>query len=512
MSKVAKATFGLMIATIIAKILGFGRELVLASAYGATMYSDAYITAMSIPTVIFASIGTSLGTVVIPMFMEVDEQQGKKKSLEFINNVFNIVILLCLSISLLGLIFTEDIVKVFALGFNEETLKVAVQFTRVTIIGLVFLGLTYIMTAFLQIKNNFTIPGLASLPKNIVIIGSIFLSMKYGPYFMIWGTLIGIGIEFLFLVPFAVKKGYEYKFIINFKDKYIKKMLLLIIPVFIGVAVSQINVLVDRTLASTLGEGAVSALNYANKLHVFVIILFITSIGSVIYPMLAKLSTNNDKGKFIESVTKSINSIVLLVMPISVGTIILANPIIKILFERGAFDAKATSMTAIALKMYALGMVSVGLVEILGKIFYSIQDTKTPMKNGALSVAINIILNLIVIKPLGLLGLALSTSISSTVSVVLLFNSLSKKIGYFGQDKIIKTGTKAFVSAIVMGVLTKLTYSVLSSIFAAGLLGQIASVGISILIGAISYGIFVVILKVEEVDMITEVLKKKLKK
>ncbi len=368
------------------------------------------------------------------------------------------------------------------------------------------------MTAFLQIKNNFAIPGLASLPKNIIIIGSILLSIKYGPYFMIWGTLLGIGIEFLFLLQFAIKKGYKYKLIVNFKDKYIKKMLLLILPVFIGVAVSQINVLVDRTLASTLGEGAVSALNYANKLHVFVIILFITSIGAVIYPMLAKLSADKDKEKFNDFIIKSINSVILLVMPISVGAIILASPIIKILFERGAFDAEATRMTAIALKMYALGMVSVGLVEILGKIFYSVQDTTTPMKNGALSLVINMILNLIVIKPLGLLGLSLSTSVASTVCVVLLFNSLGKKMGYFGQNEILKTGTKSLISAVLMGIITSFAYNMLSGIFTAGLVGEIISVATSVLIGAISYATFIVILKVEEVNVIRGMINRRFKR
>lgn len=509
MSKVAKATFGLMVATIIAKILGFGRELVLASSYGATMYSDAYITSMNIPTVIFASIGVTLGTVLIPMYMEVNEGYGEKKSLEFLNNVFNLVILLCLILSVLGLIFTKQIVKIFALGFNEETFKIAVNFTRVTLIGIVFTGLSYVMTAYLQIKNSFTIPGFTSVAKNIIIIISILLSIKYGPYVMIWGTLIGISSEFLFLVPFVINKGYRYKFIINLKDKYVSKMLLLTIPVFIGVAVNQVNALVDRTLASTLAEGSVSALNYANKLNTFVTVLFITSIGSVIYPKLAKLSIDNNKSIFIKSVTKSINCIIILVMPISVGAIVLANPIIKILFERGAFDSQATNLTAIALRMYSIGMISTGLIEILGKIFYSIQDTKTPMKNSAISMGINIILNFMMIKQLRLVGLALSTSISSIICMVLLFNSLKKRIGYFGQNEIIKTTLKCTISSIIMAILTKLTYYRLLQISITGLVGQILSLGGSVLVGIITYTTLITILKVEEITIITDMFKKK---
>ena len=127
---------------------------------------------------------------------------------------------MCIVLAMLGFIFTEELVKVFAMGFEGQTLKVSIDFTRVTIIGL-----SYVMTAYLQIKNNFTVPGLASVPKNIIIIVSIILSVKYNPYIMIWGTLIGIATEFLFQFPFAIKSGYKYQLYINIKDKYIKKCL-----------------------------------------------------------------------------------------------------------------------------------------------------------------------------------------------------------------------------------------------------------------------------------------------
>ena len=153
MSKVAKATIGLMMATIIAKVLGFGRELVLASYYGASMYSDAYITAMNIPFVLFTVIGSTLATVFIPIYFKVNNELGEKKSLEFVNNTFNIVIILCTILSILGILFTTYLVKIFAMGFEGQSLKVSIDFTRITIISIVFMGLTYIMTSYLQIKK-----------------------------------------------------------------------------------------------------------------------------------------------------------------------------------------------------------------------------------------------------------------------------------------------------------------------------------------------------------------------
>ena len=512
MSKVAKATIGLMIATVIAKVLGFGRELVLASAYGASMYSDAYITAMNIPFIIFVTIGGALGTTFIPLYFEVKSDLGEEQSLNFTNNTFNLVIAICILLAILGFIFTEQLVKIFAMGFEGETLKVAIDFTRITIIGIVFTGLSYIMTAYLQIKNNFTVPGFISVPKNIIIIISIILSVKYNPYIMIWGTLIGIATEFLFQLPFAIKSGYKYQAYIDIKDKYIKRMAWLMGPVLIGVGVNQVNYMIDKTLASTLVEGSISALNYANKLNGFVMAMFITSVAAVIYPMLSKLSSEDNKEKFTSSVVQSINSVILLVIPISVGAIVLATPIVKLLFQRGEFDSRATSMTAIALIMYSIGMVAFGLRDMLGKVFYALQDTKTPMINGAIAMIINIVLNIILVKYLQLAGLSLATSISAIVCIFLLFGSLKKKTGYFGQDKIMKTTVKSILSAVFMGIVTYFTYNIISNLLGVGFVKEGISLVASIGVGAITYAILIVVLKVEEVNIITSMMRKKLNK
>ncbi len=369
------------------------------------------------------------------------------------------------------------------------------------------------MTAYLQIKDNFVIPGLISVPKNIIIMVSIILSVKYyNPYIMVWGTLIGIAGDFIFQLPYAVKKGYKYIPYIDIKDKYLKKAILLVGPVLIGVAVNQVNIMVDKTLASTLAEGSISALNYANKLNTFVYMLFVVSIASVIYPMLSKLSTEENKEKFNESIVKSVNSIILLVMPISVGAIVLATPIVKLLFERGAFNSNATQITSIVLVMYSLGMVASGLRHILDKVFYSLQDTKTPMINSIIAICMNIVLNIIFIQYFKIAGLAFATSISSTICVLLLFRSLNKKVGYFKQEKILVAFSKSLISAIIMGIITSTVYDLVSVKLGMGTIMEAISLFSAITIGAIVYGIMMIILKVEEVDTVKQLIKNKIKK
>ncbi|WP_270506644.1 murein biosynthesis integral membrane protein MurJ [Paraclostridium sordellii] len=514
MSKVAKAAVGLMAATLIAKILGFGRELALASAYGAGGTSDAFLVAMNIPAVIFSAIGTSLGTAFIPLYCDVDAKIGKKASLKFTNNVLNIVVLMCLIVSVIGVVFTGPIVKLFAVGFEGKTLTDAIYFTRVLILGMGFLGISYIMMAFLQVKGNFVIPGLMSVPYNILIIVSIFASVAINPNILPWGTLVGLSLQFIFQYPFARKNGFRYKPTIDLKDPYLKRMIWLIGPVLIGVAVTQVNAIVDRTIASTLVAGSISALNYATKLNQFVMGMFIVSISSVIYPMLSKLSTENNKKKFKQSIVTSINVVILIIIPISVGAIILAHPIVKLLFQRGEFDARATEMTAIALIFYSVGMLGFGLRDILGKIFYSLQDTKTPMINGIIAMILNIVLNLAFVKftNMQLGGLAFATSISSLVTIALLSVSLRKKIGAFGGKKIISVLIKSIISALLMALVTKVTYNLIDGILSAGFIQDAIKLGVSVGLGAIVYGVSIIIFRVNEVRLLYQMLAGKLKR
>lgn len=509
MNKVAKNTLILMIITIISKILGFIRELVLGGIYGTTFYSDAYIVAMNIPGTLFSLIGIALSTTFIPLYYE--NSKSIKESNKFVNNIFNITLILSAILALLVFVFANQVVKIFAIGFNGDTFKLTVEFTKIIIVGALFMGTSSIFTSFLQAKENFTVPGLVGIPFNIIIIIAIILSSKISIYILPIGTVIAMLSRLLFQMPSLFKYGYRYKFTIGLKEDYIKKVIWLVGPVFIGVAVNQINTMVDRTLASTLLEGSISALNYANRLNSFVMGLFIMSIGTVIYPILSKLSANSDKESFIKTVYKSVNIVTLLVIPISIGAMVLATPIVSLLFERGAFDSRATDITAKALVFYSIGMVGFGLRDILGKVFYSLQDTKTPMINGAIAIGMNIILNLILVKFMGHAGLAFATSISAIACIFILFKSLKKKIGYFGQDKILKTTFKSLIASILMGIITYVTYSILSSVLVVGFIQQAISLFGSIAIGALVYGILVVILKVEEASMVINFARKKLK-
>lgn len=513
MSNLAKSAFWLMAVTMISKVLGFAREIVLVYFYGTSAYSDIYITAMNIPLVVFAAIGAALATTFIPLYHESLENGGQKRALKFSNNIISIVIIISVVLAVLGYIFAMPLVKLFAMNFTGDKLELTVRFVRIMIAGVIFIGLSNIMSSYLQIQGNFTIPGMIAFPSNIIIISSIAISaITKNIDILAIGGLIGMVSQFLFQVPFAIKRGFKFNPIIDFKDEYIKKMCVLIIPVFIGVGVNQVNTMIDRSLASGLGDGVITALNSANRLNGFVLGLFITTLGAIIYPTLSKLSTENNKAKFAESVATSVNCVNLLVLPATVGAIVLATPVVRILFQRGAFDEKSTTLTATALVFYSVGMIGFGLRDILDKVFYSLKDTKTPMINGIIAVILNIVLNLILVRVMGHGGLALATSLSSIICIIILFASLKRKIGYYGQDKIRSTFFKSLLSSLIMGVVTYFVYKLFNSIMGFGFIGECVSLGVSIGIGAIVYFILVMTLKVSEIDIAIDMIKNKLGK
>lgn len=509
MSKTAKAAVGLMVATLLAKFLGFGRELALASAYGASKYSDAFLVSQNIPTAIFSVVGTSLGTAFIPLYSQARKDRGEEGALSFTNNVLLIVAFICFMFSIIGSFFAENLVKLFAVGFEAETFNLAVHYTRITLLGLTILGANYMMSAYLQVKENFVVPGLMSVPYNIILIIFIFVSAAIDPNLLAWGALLGLCSQIVLQIPFAVKNGFRFRFSLNLKDEYLKKMLFLILPVLIGVAVNQVNAIVDKSLASTLIEGSISALNYGNRLVQFVLGLFIVSISTVIYPLLSKLSSEKNTEKFNETITTAINTVMLLVIPVSAGAITLATPVVKLLFQRGAFDETATQMTSVALICYSIGIIGFGLRDILGKVFYSLQDTKTPMRNGVICMVLNIILNLSLVKYLGHGGLALATSTSSILCIILLLVSLYKKIGDFGVKEVISTFFKVLILSIIMAVSVKFVYSILNTNLPTSTIGNAISLIISVFVGIIIYAAGVLLLKIKEVRILLDKAKGK---
>ena len=516
MSKAARATVLLMIVTIVSKVLGLFRDSVLASAYGTGKYAAVYSTANSISTILFAVIGTALATSLIPLYNKLASEDSTERAMGFLNSVVNLVVIVCLSIAGLGIIFAGPLVKVFAPGYQGDVYTLCVQYTRILLPSIVFVGLANIFTSYLQIKKRYVIPGFIGMPYSIIIIVSIYLSLKTSPMVLVIGTLIAISAKALFQLPFVYKEGYRYRPKINLKDPVMKDMMILILPVVIGVGANQINSIVDKSLASLLGTEVVASFSYAIKLYEFVQALFITSILAVIYPRLSSMIVSDRMDSFLNSLKKTMNVIIVALVPIIVGCIVLSRQIVEVLFQRNAFTSKDTTMTASILWIYVIGILAFALRDVLTRGFYSMEDSKTPMINSIISIVFNISLNLILVKPLGYKGLAIATAVSAYIGLLLFNRSMRKKIeGYSSRDNYI-VFLKSLFAALIMGLGVKLVYGIVASSLVGGLLFKLIALASAVGVGVIVYALIMHFLRVEEYEMIFDmffgVVKKKVKR
>lgn len=497
----------LMLITIISKILGFGREIVLAYYFGATNISDAYLISQTIPGTIFEFIGIAISTSFIPIYTTIISRGEEEDAQKFTNNLVNLLVIISLLIVVIINIFTEPVVKLFASGFDNTTLALAMNFTKISVCGICFTALSYVFRSYLEIKNKFLLTALAGIPYNVVLVIAIILGAKYNNIYLSLGSLAAVILQFLILVHSAFKQGYKYYLGCNFKEQNIKKMLYLSIPVTLGVSVNQINKLVDRTMASRITIGGISSLNYANRLNHFVQGIFVVSIITVIYPRISKMIVTNDMDGFKKVIANVIGAINLIVIPLMVGSLIFAGPIVELLFGRGAFDTKAMEMTANTLFFYSIGMMGTGVREIVSRAFYSMGDTKTPMINAAIGMALNIVLNLVLAKYLGIGGLALATSISATFIAALLIINLRKKIGSFGIKKVSISFFKILIASLFMGIISKVSFNYLLIS-----LSQNISLLIAISIGVSAYFTIIYFMNIEGSDIIIVEIKKRLAK
>lgn len=507
MDKMKKTALILMFITIISKVFGFIGEIVLSYFYGASSISDAYLVSLTIPSVLFSLIGVGISTGYIPVYSSIIKEKGKDRGYRFTNNLISFLMIICLILIILTLSFTKEIVLLLASGFTGDTLKLAIAFTRIAILSVGFSGLIYIFNGYLQVNEDFFSPAIMVIPFNIVILFSIIISAKINVIILSLGHTLAIAIQFLLLIPSIYRKSYKYCFTLDKGDKYLKKTLILIIPIIIGSSVHQINRLIDRAFASNITIGGVSAINYAYKLEAFILDVFVMTLVTIMYPMISKMASEKNIEDFKKIISQTMVGISVFVIPASLGGMIFAQPIVELLFGRGAFDSKAIFMTSNALCFYSLGMIANGLREVLLRGFYSLQGIKVPLTNAIIAIGLNTILNLLLYKPLGIGGIALATSIALILSTLLLFISFKRRIGDFGLKTIVLTFFKIIIASGIIAIISKSLYNALE-----GLIGGNLSLIISVGIGAGIYFIIIIIIKIREVDIIIAGLKGRIKR
>lgn len=500
--------FMLMIITIGSKVVGFLREIALGYFYGTSFLKDIYVIANTIPTVVFGFITTGIITSFIPIYNQIKEEEGIKRANTFTNNLHGILIILSTVFIILGYIFTDKLVLMFAGGFkaNADTMVYAVEFTRIMMLSLYAIGFSAVFRGYLNINNDFVTPATPAFVMNAIIITCTVLSAKINVYLLPVGALLGNVLQYVFFFPALKKVGFRFALNIDFKDPYVKQLLTISIPIIISVAAGDIAMIIDKNLASSIVVGGLSSLDYANRLLALVNGVVIVSVTTSSYPIMSRFGAEDNLPMVKKTMTQSMTTISLLVIPAVFGMMALSTPIIDFVFGRGKFGAESIRMTSEALFYYAPFLIGAGIRDVATRGYYAQKNTLTPVIITLGMTVIDIILNIVLSRYMGINGLAVATSIASLIGAAVMILAFQRDFGALRLTKTLIDMVKLSAAALIMGLVAFKIYGLIGGI--SNLLGLIVAISV----GAIVYLILVVLLQVDEMKKLINEFYWKMKK
>jgi len=446
------------IATFISRILGYVRDMIFALYFGATGLSDTFFAAFRIPNLLrelFAE--GSMSSAFIPVLTEYRQKHGEEEANRLVKITFTFIIMVVGLVCLIGIILSPAIVAVIAPGFlgSPDKFSLTVLLTRIMFPFLLFISLAALVMGALNTKKVFFIPALAPAMLNVTLIASIvfFESRAKQPITVAAiGVIAGGFVQFIFQLPSFFKNKYNLGIDTTFSHPGLKRMSILLIPATFALAINQINIVVNNILASYLQPGSITYLFYSMRLVQFPIGIFGVAMGMAVLPTLSEHAAKGDIDKLRDDFSFALRLLFFISVPAMAGLIALREPIVNVLYQRGKFDYAATVGTAQALLFYSLGIWCIVGSRVITASFYSMQDTKTPVKVAIVALATNATLSFILMQPLKHGGLALANSIASGLNFGLLFFFLRKKLKRVDTRRVLGSFAKTIFASSVMGL------------------------------------------------------------
>lgn len=464
---IIKRTSLLSVGTLSSRILGFLRDIVLAKLLGTGFRADAFFVALKIPNLFRDLVGEgAANAAVVPILAEYKEKHKAIAFWRFVSVILILAFIVLSVITILGVLFAPIIVRVMVPGFmaDDHKLLLTIKLTRLMFPYLIFIGLTAYFVGILFTFRSFLVPAFSPCLLNVSVILSAYISsrtMEEPVFGLAIGVLIGGVLQLLFQIKPLFKIGFKFYPPKTLEHEGAKKIGRLLIPRILGSGVYQITVLVDTfcaSLAAIVGPGGISAIYYANRIIQFPMGVFSVALASAVLPSLSGLANKKDIKSIKKTLIFSLENIFFIMCPTIVIILLLSNPIIRILFQRGQFDANSTDITSMVLAYYSIGLFSFGGIKILVTGFHALQDTKTPVKVAALCLTINAALNFILMVPLKVGGIALASSIAGTVDFLILFYMMDKRLGGLNSG-LFGYFAKVTLAAAITGVIEYWTWT-----------------------------------------------------
>ena len=513
-NQAVKTVSFMMLITLFGKILGLVREQFLAANYATGMEAAAFLTASRIPRTFFDVIfASAISASFIPVFVEYLQKYGKEEAYRLANRFITVISTVTAVITVACMVLAKPVAGLVAPGFDAQTMALCVELLRMLFPTMLFTAVAFSFVGILQSLDEFNIPAALSVASNgILIVYYILFNDRFGVYGLTIAFLIGWLMQAVIQIPALCKKGYFYRPDFHFKDEGLKKIGKLMIPVMVSTWIQPINFLVNTRFASQLsnngvtnGELGVSALEYANNLYTIIVGVFVLAIANMVFPKFSRMT--DDKKEFGLAVRGTLKAMIFLLIPMTVGLMALAEPVVALIYQRGEFGMLATEMTSAALFFFALGMVGYGVQNILSRAFYANQDGKTPFYSGLVSIIINAVMCWLLLKPMGIGGLALAAAVSSTAAAAVLMVPAVKQYPDILDKSLVGQFMKMVLAAAGMLVLVLGCRMVLNPL-TGRLLGQIILLCVCGGVGVVSYMVFAKLLRIEESDFVFDIVKK----
>lgn len=503
-----KASILIMIISVLSKILGFLREAVLAAFVGVNPVSDAFVFSFNLPNTIFSLIAAAFVTGFIPMYtrIESETEDGPVKANRFLNNILNSMLVLCAILCVLYLLFTDLFLSLLLPNASMEQLLYLVPFTQVTIFSVFFTCIVQLFTGFLNVKDSFVVPALIGFPMNFVVITTLVLSKSLGTSILPFGVLISFILQAMLILGYARHKGYRFKFVLDLKDRYLITMLTLALPLIVGTASDVFANMIMQGIVSGV-SGGITLLNNSIKTGGLVYGIFGTAIITVVYPSISRSISMKKFDEVRTEFGEALVSLLLFILPSTVGLVLLAEPVLEFIYLRGEFTQANLNALVPTFICYALGLPFISLRQLIVRLYYGYQDMKTPMINSIITLSAQFVLGVVLFQIVGLPGVTLAMTISQGVGVTFMLVQLKGKLQSFPIKKYASQIIKLLVASLVMGFVVYFGYQLVSS----SDLGKTVSLMLSILAGVIVYLSVVLFIRIDTVDDMINSLKEKVK-
>lgn len=511
---VAKAAAFLMAANLVSRILGFFRESLVAGLFGKNDLTDAFNTAFILPDLLYwLLVGGVLSSAFIPVVSEYIAKGQREEGWRIISSVVNLIFVALSSLTVLGLILTPQFVQLQVPGFDAHTTALTIHLTRIILIQPLILALSGLTMGILNAHKVFWPSALGSVLYNacIIVFGTLFTYLGLGISGFAFGVVIGAVANFSVQIPSLRRIGMKYHPIIEFRHPGVRRIGALAIPIVLSYTLNQLQVIVNSHLGSSLPAGSLTAVWQSYRLYQLPVGIFALAIAVAVFPTLTEQATLGHWQEFKATSSSALRTIIFITVPISMGMIVLRYPLIRVLFQHGQFTAADTAATAIPLLYFAVGIAAQSVIQILPRMFYALQDTWTPVLLGLVAMGVNILLMILLVKPLAHGGLAFATSIAAVVNMFLLLFVLRRRLGAMDGRRIFATFMKSLAAAAVMGLVVWSWSTELARLLGYGTVVSSVVLVTGTILGALVFATLARWMKMEEFKQVWAVAQRRLK-